>query len=67
MDREVLLKFGEEEVSLGFVSEFLHPQEEIDGGLETRIASEIFDKIREAIIDLDLGGFETEPIIITIK
>lgn len=63
VDREVILKVGEEEVQIGFVSDFLSPRyrhNETFGEL-------VFDRIREAIDSLDSDGFETEPIIITVQ
>lgn len=62
MDREVILKVGDEEMQIGFVSEFLLPREDTSLMINT-----VFDKIREAIETLDLDGFETEPVVITIS
>lgn len=62
MDREVILKFGGEEVSLGFVSDFSRPRDE-----DTEISPFVLDSIREAIALLDLESCETKPVVITIQ
>lgn len=62
MDREVLLKVSGEEIHLGYVSDFLSPRHDDDTFSES-----VFDRIRDAIENLDLGGFDTEPIEITIS
>lgn len=61
MDREVILKVSGEEMSIGYVSEFLLPRENADSMVNT-----VFDRIQEAIETLDLGGFETDPVVIEI-
>ncbi len=65
MDREVILSVEGEEVPIGYVSEFIAPR--TSGSEESALAASVFEKIREAIMDLDLEGVEQKPIIITIS
>ncbi len=60
MDREVILRVGDDEISLGFVSDFLLPR---DGN---SMMLSVFSKISEAIESIDLDSCEIEPIVFGI-
>lgn len=61
MDQEVNLRVGDDEIRIGYVSEFLIPR---DGDA---LRDSVFEKICEAFWSIDPSGTETKPVIISIN